>query len=123
MYYLSIFKPWFASDFMVRLLEYNPHMFKSTDDLKPSPRNFIRLLTPDETNQIKDTTKKSLKHIEDSCEWLEKSFPKCASSVTFASDTHTDVATLLRAFIPRNSRKLIRHPLTFNAWIAYFTFT
>ena len=120
---MSISKPWFASDFMVRLLEYNPHMFKSTDDLKPSPRNFIRLLTPDETNQIKDTTKKSLKHIEDSCEWLEKSFPKCASSVTFASDTHIDVATLSRAFIPRNSRKLIRHSPTFNVWIAYFTST
>ena len=82
---MYISKPWFASDFMVRLLEYNPHMYKSTDDLKPSPRNFIYLLSQDEMNQVKDATRKSLKLVKDSCEWLEKN---SAKYVRFYCDHH-----------------------------------
>ncbi|KAF5351715.1 hypothetical protein D9756_007523 [Leucocoprinus leucothites] len=74
MYYLFISKPWFASDFMVRLLEYNPHMFQATEELKPHPRNCILLLSEDELKQIKEMSKKSLQFIKDSYEWLEENF-------------------------------------------------
>ncbi|KXN91082.1 hypothetical protein AN958_03149 [Leucoagaricus sp. SymC.cos] len=83
LYYLFISKPWFASDFMVRLLEYNPDMFKPTDGHEPSPRNFIRLLSDDEIKAVKDTTQRSLQSVKDSYEWLEENYPECAIPILF----------------------------------------
>ncbi|KAJ3570903.1 hypothetical protein NP233_g4096 [Leucocoprinus birnbaumii] len=60
--------------FMVRLLEYNPHMFKPTNGLEPCPRNFMQLLSTQEIKQIKDTSKKSLQLVKESYEWLEINF-------------------------------------------------
>ncbi|KAF9453993.1 hypothetical protein P691DRAFT_718437 [Macrolepiota fuliginosa MF-IS2] len=75
LYYHFISHPWFLSDFMVRLLEYNPSGFKPTNGYMPCPRNFVQFLSEDEQESIRERCKESLQSIRASHRWLQENYP------------------------------------------------
>jgi hypothetical protein len=114
LYFLFISRPWFASDFMARLLEYNPDMFKPTDGREPCRRSFFHLLSDPEIQEIKQVTKQRLQFVKDAHEWLEDNFPECVmltSNICF-SGIHIDVriSDILRGLYSEDFQKAYPPP-------------
>ncbi|KAF9449252.1 hypothetical protein P691DRAFT_774794 [Macrolepiota fuliginosa MF-IS2] len=90
LYYHFISRPWFLSDFMVRLLEYNPSSFEPTTTHAPCPRNFIQFLSEDEKESVKNVCDKSLQLIHEYHQWLQENYPDDILNGLYSKEFHSN---------------------------------
>lgn len=73
---MFVSKNWSLSEFMVRLFEYSPSSFESTQEYEPSPLKFIKFLSDEEKQLITKRCRKSLKYVSDLHQWLQENHPE-----------------------------------------------